>query len=165
MRREAMKNKFNSLKKINIDDKDSFPEMPKIEATAAVIADTNSPDYSAVDNIENKNTYNDILLTEKKSTIVEKTHNFKWRYLTKNRPFQDKEEEDQVEEIHNARKVIQHMINRWQKEKEEYISVYGMEDYISVYGSYDYYYLSDEEEEYEDIDYHYQEDDYIDAYY
>ena len=30
MRREAMKNKFNSLKKINIDDKDSFPEMPKI---------------------------------------------------------------------------------------------------------------------------------------
>ena len=40
-----------------------------------------------------------------------------------------------------------------------------MEDYISVYGSYDYYYLSDEEEEYEDIDYHYQEDDYIDAYY
>jgi len=158
-----MKNKFHSLKKINIDDKVSFPEMPKI-VEAAVIADINSPDYSEVDNIENKNTYNDILLTEKKSTNVEKTYNSKWRYLTKNRPFKDKEE-DQVEETHNARKVIQHMISRWQKEKEEYISVYGMEDYISVYGSYDYYYLSDEEEEYEDVDYYYQEDDYTDAYY
>ena len=146
---------IHSLKKINVDDKDSFPDLASLARVQVV--ETN--------NIEAKNKYSEVIRSETEKKSVENVRNPKWTYLTKSAPFKERVEErpEERQDIHTVHDIIQIMINRWKKEKEDYISLYGMEDYISVYGNYDYF--LEEEDEYDEVE-SYQEEfyDYTDGY-
>jgi hypothetical protein len=140
-----LKKKNKSPCKINIKDETLFPEL---SSTNLQINKEN--------NDESVNQYSDAIKKEKYDLKSQNKKKTGWVYLTQmsqDFPGRDQETEHKI----SMGQVIQKLVNRWQKEKEEYISVYGMEDYISVHGNYEY--ISDEEEEYEDYDV-YQEDYY-----
>jgi len=133
----------DKMKKTNIDIKDTknFPDLSTTSLIVENIKETSLNGYDqAVQITKNK---------DKPKT----TRKPGWVYLTKfPQDFAEKHVEfEEYTKTNTPKKIIQGLVNKWQAEKEEYISVYGMEDYISVYGNYDY--LSEDEEDYEDYDY------------
>jgi hypothetical protein len=143
MKREVIsKNSFTNKKNIDINDESSFPNLCPLE--------------NKINSSENENKY--ISAIKKNKAVLNKNKNTQkrgWVTLTKeSQNVVERNDSSKVEKYNQAHatKIMQQLVNRWRREKEEYISVYGIEDYINVYGTSDIF-TDDEEGEFDDGDY------------
>jgi hypothetical protein len=144
MKRYSKSNSSNSFIKnnINLNDALAFPSLSKQEETETKTT------------LENTNSCYMNLFQEKKIDMRLSNPNRKsgWVTLTnESRTFFGKDEPTPQKREVSAVKGMQKLVDRWKREKEEYIAAYGLEDYVNTYGSYDY--ITDDECEYEDFDY------------
>jgi hypothetical protein len=134
------KNSFTNKINIDINDDSSFPNLCSVENKIQSIKNETKYISAIKENkiVLNKNIQKPgwVTLTKESQNIVERNDSLK------------------VEKYSQARatKIMQQLVNRWRREKEEYISVYGIEDYINVYGTSDIF-IDDEEGEIDDGDY------------
>ena len=136
------KNSFTNKINIDIRDDSSFPNLCPLE--------------NKTQSSENEIKY--ISAIKKTKDVLNKNKNIQkrgWVTLTKeSQSVFQRNESLKVEKYNkeNAAKIMQQLVNRWKREKEEYISVYGIEDYVNVYGTSDIF-IEDDDGEFDDGDY------------
>lgn len=147
MKREVIsKNSFTNKKNIDINDESSFPNLcpleNKINSSENETTTTTTTTYISA-------------IKETKAVLNKNIQKRGWVTLTKeSQNVVERNESLKVEKYNQAHatKIMQQLVNRWRREKEDYISVYGIEDYINVYGTSDIF-TDDEECEFDDGDY------------
>jgi len=137
------KNSFTNKINIDIRDDSSFPNLCSLENKIHSSKNETTNYLNALKEKEvilNKNNKKTgwVTLTKESQNIVERNGNDSLKVEKYNKE--------------NAAKVMQQLVNRWKREKEEYISVYGIEDYVNVYGTSDIF-IEDDDGEFDDGDY------------